>query len=74
MKKKKKKKKKTKMEDFEVFQLLAEHGRLFSRSVYSMAVLSLTLHRLVLAVFSLFRDFAPIPMYRENEITRTIPT
>ena len=27
-----------------------------------MAVLSLTLHRLVLAVFSLFRDFAPIPM------------
>ena len=42
--------------------------------IYSMFVLYLTLHSLVLAIFSLIRNFAPIPMYGEDETTRTIPT
>lgn len=49
--------------------------RLPSRYVYSMAVLCyVAVHRLVLAVVSLFWDCTPIPMCRENETTRTIPT
>ena len=67
--KKKVKKKKTKMGDFKV-RLFANN----TRSIYSMAVLYLTLHSLVLAIFSLIRNFAPIPMHDENETTRTIPT
>ena len=50
------------------------HGRLPSKPIYIMAVLYLTLHSLVSAIFSLIRNFAPIPMYGENETTRIIPT
>ena len=34
----------------------------------------LAIHSLVLSIFGLFRDFAPIPMYGENEKNRVIPT
>ena len=44
-------------------QLPAEDGRLPSKSVYSLAVVYLALHSLVLTVLSLFRDFSPIQMY-----------
>ena len=74
MKKMKKMKKKMKMGDFKVRSFPTIHGRLLSRPIYNMAVLYLTLQSLVSAMFSLIRKFAPIPMYGENETTRTIPT
>ena len=40
-----------------------------SRSVSSMGNPCLTLHSLVLAIYSVFCDFAPIPMYRDTKTT-----
>ena len=34
-----------------------------------MYIVYLAIHSLVLSIFGLFRDFAPIPMYGENEKT-----
>ena len=39
-----------------------------------MYIVYLAIHRLVLSIFGLFRDFAPILMYWENEKKRVIPT
>ena len=55
------KKKKRKWEISKFVHLPTIHGRLPSRPIYSMAVLYLTLHSLVSAIFSLIRNFAPIP-------------
>ena len=71
---KKMKKKKTKMGDFKVRSFANDTRSLPSSPIYSMFVLYSTLHSLVLAIFSLIRNFAPIPMYGENETTRSIPT
>ena len=44
----------------------AEHCRLPLRPVYSMAGLFLTILSFFSAIFSLFRIFAPKPIYREK--------
>ena len=69
------KKKKAKMGDFKVCSFaIRKRSFSFNSHIYSIAVLYLTLHSLVSAVFSLFQNFAPVQMYRENETTSTIPT
>ena len=63
-----------KIEDFEV--------RLFALGMCSLAfkvslhhgVLYITRHSLVLAIFRVFEDFVPIPMYRDNKTICSIPT
>ena len=42
--------------------------------LFSMYIEYLAIHSLVLSIFGLFRDFAPIPMYGENKKKHVIPT
>ena len=51
----------------------AGHIPLPLRSIYSLYIVYLAIHSLVLSIFGLFQDFAPIPMYGENEKS-VIPT
>ena len=66
-----KKKKKTKTGIFEARLFLS--GILPLRSVSSKTVLYSAVHSLLSAVFCVFSNFAPIPMYRENETPCAIP-
>ena len=66
--------KKTKMEDLEVLSFVLGVYLLAFKVSYSVTVLWLTLLSLVSVIISIFRIYAPIPMYRENETPYTIPT
>ena len=57
---KKMKKKKSKWEILKFVHLPTIHDCLPSRPIYSMAVLYLTLHSLVSAIFSLFRSYTNV--------------
>ena len=52
----------------------AGYVRLPLRSVYSKTVLYSAVRSLLSPVFCVFSNFAPIPMYRENETPCAIPT
>ena len=70
---KKKKKKKMKTGIFEARYFSAGYVRLPLRSVSSKTVLYSAVRSLLSAVFCVFSNFAPIPMYRENETPCAIP-
>ena len=53
---------------------LLERLSLPLRSVYSMCALYLTPHSLVSAIFSVFWDFVPIPLYSDNKTTCAVLT
>ena len=58
---------KTKMEDLEVLSFVLGVYLLAFKVSYSVTVLWLALLSLVSVIISIFRRYAPIPMYRENE-------
>ena len=65
---------KTKKGIFQVYYFASRTYSLASNAYLEYYIVYLALHSLVLLIYGLFQDFAPISMYGENEENCVIPT